>query len=315
MPRVSRWGIRHNESAESARSYTKKKFRNPGIITVYRANRKYQDFVSFFTCEMWIYFTELSPGLILRLECMKIIELSNPFSKSRLSLSRRHVWAFRKRTLRVTHSCDRQYASILGEDITNGPAVDPLSWRFSRAIAKPIVSGVTVLMTDSRVAWRVNRDAHPLALLSLATHPRTHTGVGYVHRTALRRVRDSSAPGEVGHIKTVALCHPSCTTNGRTCSTVAGNHKPYGSHRVRPRCGPRSPPGRVPSISLHLIHVPLARSRDKCISFLLCLSLSLSISRSTFMRCAFHMALCWLLPFSRLLSVSPLYLSLSLHCS
>lgn len=50
----------------------------------------------------------------------------------------------------------------------------------------------------------------------------------------------AAAPGEVERIKTVALCHPSCTTNGRTCSTVAGSHKPYGSHRVHPRCGPRS---------------------------------------------------------------------------
>lgn len=32
-----------------------------------------------------------------------------------------------RRTFRVTHSCDGQYAPILGEDITNGPAVDPLS--------------------------------------------------------------------------------------------------------------------------------------------------------------------------------------------
>lgn len=36
-----------------------------------------------------------------------------------------------------------------------------INWCFNRAIVKPIVSGVTVLMTDSRVAWRVNRDAHP----------------------------------------------------------------------------------------------------------------------------------------------------------
>lgn len=43
-------------------------------------------------------------------------------------------------------------------------------------------------------------------------------------------------PREVRYVKTVALCHSSCTTNGRTWCTVAGNHKPYGSRRAHPRC-------------------------------------------------------------------------------
>jgi len=85
---------------------------------------------------------------------------------------------------------------------------------------------------------------------------------------------------------------------------------------------PVLPPGCVPCISLHLTRV-VSLARDKRVSFLLSLlcfppslslslSLFLSISRSTFMRCVFHMALCWLLPFSRLLSVSA---SLSLYLS
>ena len=42
-------------------------------------------------------------------------------------------------------------------------------------------------------------------------------------------------PREVRYVKTVALCHSSCTTNGwRTWCTVAGNHKPYGSRRAHP---------------------------------------------------------------------------------
>lgn len=118
----------------------------------------------------------------------------------------------------------------------------------------------------------------------------------------------AAAPGEVERIKTVALCHPSCTTNGRTCSTVAGSHKPYGSHRVHPRCGPRS-------LCFTLTRsLTTSGSYSLSLSLLyLSLSLSLCLSRSTFMRCAFHMALYWLLPFSRLLSVSPplsLYLSI-----
>lgn len=46
------------------------------------------------------------------------------------------------------------------------------------------------------------------------------------------------APREVRYVKTVALCHSSCRTNGRTWCTVAGSHKPYGSRRAHPRCSP-----------------------------------------------------------------------------
>lgn len=66
--------------------------------------------------------------------------------------------------------------------------------------------------------------------------------------------------------KLSALCHPSCTTNGRTYSTVAGSHKPYGrSHRGRPRCALSVSLRPFPPLrSVRTSHC-LARSRQMCL--------------------------------------------------
>lgn len=88
-------------------------------------------------------------------------------------------------------------------------------------------------------------------------------------------------PREVRYVKTVALCHSSCTTNGwRTWCTVAGNHKPYGSRRAHPL---------LFTISLSLsLSSPLLSIRR--LSFSPTTS-SASISPGY----AFHMAFGWLL--------------------
>ena len=112
-------------------------------------------------------------------------------------------------------------------------------------------------------------------------------------------------PREVRYVKTVALCHSSCTTNGwRTWCTVAGNHKPYGSRRAHPL---------LFTISLSLsLSSPLLSIRR--LSFSPTTS-SASISPGY----AFHMAFGWLLLPSPGFSLPPppplLSLSLSLCLS
>lgn len=62
----------------------------------------------------------------VRHECISRINLTREcVRKSRSTHFQSPVCSHRRRTLGVTHSCGRQYAPILGEDITNGPAVDP----------------------------------------------------------------------------------------------------------------------------------------------------------------------------------------------
>lgn len=74
----------------------------------------------------------------------------------------------------------------------------------------------------------------------------------------------------------------------------------------------RVSPDRVSSISLQL-NSALSRLLATNVSHSLCSLLSLYLSLSYLQWCAFHMALCWFLPFSRLLTLSPsLSLSLSI---
>lgn len=103
------------------------------------------------------------------------------------------------------------------------------------------------------------------------------------------------ASGEVRYVKTVALCHSSCTTNERTWCTVASSHKPYGSRRARPR---------LFTVSLGF---PSFLPLSDVSGFVLSNRVSVYLARY-----AFHMAFGWLLPFSRLLLFSLRYSALRL---
>jgi len=100
-----------------------------------------------------------------------------------------------------------------------------------------------------------------------------------------------AASGEVERIKTVALCHPSCTTNGRTCPTVAGSHEPYGSRRELSSC-PALLSLPVSFCLTRIVSHSLATNASRSSSLSLSVSLSLFPCLSLFLSLAVSSTVC-----------------------